>query len=474
MDRTLILVKPDAFARGLTGEIIARFERKGLRIVALKHMTVDEDLAKRHYAEHEGKPFFGELVEFITSGAARGAWCSRASEAVTAARQVIGATNPLEAAPGSIRGDFAIAVGQNMVHGSDSPESAAREAALFFPELCQRARAWPGAGPPGPRLPVAPAPRDPRAARRRLRACARRTSSRRTTGAPGRGRGARTRCARRSPARRGQGEVVLGVDTLVATGLEIWGKPPNEDAARETLRRLAGRTHRVVSGVALVARGRHGARARRRPPSVTFRPLDDATIDWYVATGEWEGRAGGYAIQGRGGALVERDRRRLPQRRRAAGRPLLRLADLLGTGPRQRRPDAAAAASAVRRLHAPPGPRFCRRFCAPPGTIQGEGEGAPLHWPRGRRAPQARRRGERGRPLTHGLLQLPHRLRWPRHGGRPRHGEHARLRPWPRDRAVRAQRGRDRLAHRRGPRRRHRGQADARPHARARSRRSGR
>jgi nucleoside-diphosphate kinase len=134
MERTLILVKPDAFARALTGEIIARFERKGLKIVALKHMTVDEELATQHYAEHEGKPFFGELVEFITSGPIA-ALVLEGESAITAARQVIGATNPLEAAPGSIRGDFAIAVGQNMVHGSDSPESGRREAALFFPEL---------------------------------------------------------------------------------------------------------------------------------------------------------------------------------------------------------------------------------------------------------------------------------------------------------------------------------------------------
>ena len=134
MDRTLILVKPDAFARNLTGEIIARFERKGLRIVALKYMTVDEDLAKRHYAEHQGKPFFEELVSFITSGPLV-AMVLEGQDAVTAARQVIGATNPLEAAPGSIRGDYAIAVGQNMVHGSDSPESGRRESDLFFPEL---------------------------------------------------------------------------------------------------------------------------------------------------------------------------------------------------------------------------------------------------------------------------------------------------------------------------------------------------
>jgi nucleoside-diphosphate kinase len=134
MDRTLILVKPDAFARGLTGEIIARFERKGLRIAALSHMTLTVEVAERHYAEHDGKPFFGELVEFITSGPLV-AMVLEGHEAVVAARQVIGATNPLEAAPGSIRGDFALEIGQNMVHGSDSNESAAREAALFFPDL---------------------------------------------------------------------------------------------------------------------------------------------------------------------------------------------------------------------------------------------------------------------------------------------------------------------------------------------------
>jgi nucleoside-diphosphate kinase len=134
MERTLILVKPDAFARNLTGEIIARFERKGLRIVALRYMTMTRELAERHYAEHEGKSFFAELVEFITSGPLV-AMVLEGEEAVTAARQVIGATNPLEASPGSIRGDFAIAVGTNMVHGSDGPESATREIDLFFPEL---------------------------------------------------------------------------------------------------------------------------------------------------------------------------------------------------------------------------------------------------------------------------------------------------------------------------------------------------
>jgi len=134
MERTLILVKPDAFARGLTGEIVARFERKGLKIVAMRHLTVTKELAERHYAEHAERPFFGELVEFITSGPIV-AMVLEGTNAVRAARQVIGATDPLEAATGSIRGDFAVEVGQNMVHGSDSPESAARESALFFGEL---------------------------------------------------------------------------------------------------------------------------------------------------------------------------------------------------------------------------------------------------------------------------------------------------------------------------------------------------
>ena len=131
MDRTLILVKPDAFERGLTGEIISRFESKGLRIAALRQMTMEEELAQQHYAEHEGKPFFGELVDFITSGPLV-AMVLEGQSAVAAARQVIGATNPLEASPGSIRGDFAIETGTNLVHGSDSDESAAREIGLFF------------------------------------------------------------------------------------------------------------------------------------------------------------------------------------------------------------------------------------------------------------------------------------------------------------------------------------------------------
>jgi len=134
MERTLILIKPDAFARGLSGEIIARFERKGLRLVALNLLTLGQELAAKHYAEHEGKGFYDELVTFITSGPLV-AMVLEGEQAVVAARQVIGATDPLKATTGSIRGDLAIEVGQNMVHGSDSPESAAREVALFFPGL---------------------------------------------------------------------------------------------------------------------------------------------------------------------------------------------------------------------------------------------------------------------------------------------------------------------------------------------------
>jgi nucleoside-diphosphate kinase len=134
MERSLILIKPDAFARNLTGEIVSRFERKGLRLEALKLMTMDRDLAQRHYEEHTGKPFFDELVEFITSGPLV-AMVLAGERAVEAARQVIGATDPLKADAGSIRGEYAISVGQNMVHGSDSDTSAAREVALFFPEL---------------------------------------------------------------------------------------------------------------------------------------------------------------------------------------------------------------------------------------------------------------------------------------------------------------------------------------------------
>ena len=134
MSRTLILVKPDAFERGLTGEVIARFERKGLRLMALKQVQIDEQFAGVHYEEHTEKPFFGELVEFITQGPLV-AMVMDGPDAVAAARQVIGATNPLEASPGSIRGDYAVEVTFNLVHGSDSDESAEREIEIWFPEL---------------------------------------------------------------------------------------------------------------------------------------------------------------------------------------------------------------------------------------------------------------------------------------------------------------------------------------------------
>jgi len=134
VSRTLILVKPDAFDRGLTGEVLARFERKGLTPVAIKLMTVTEELANRHYAEHTDRPFFGELTSFITR-APLVAMVLEGEKAVEAARQVIGATDPLEAAPGSIRGEYAVEVTFNLVHGSDSDESAEREIELWFPEL---------------------------------------------------------------------------------------------------------------------------------------------------------------------------------------------------------------------------------------------------------------------------------------------------------------------------------------------------
>ena len=134
LSRTLILIKPDAFARGLSGEVLSRFERKGLHPVAMKQMTADEGIANRHYAEHSERPFFGELVAFITGGPLV-AMVLEGVEAVPAARQLIGATNPIEASTGSIRGDYATEVTFNLVHGSDSAESAEREIALWFPEL---------------------------------------------------------------------------------------------------------------------------------------------------------------------------------------------------------------------------------------------------------------------------------------------------------------------------------------------------
>ncbi len=134
MERTLILVKPDAFERRLTGEVIGRFERKGMSLVAMKLMTADEDIANTHYAEHTEKPFFGELVSFITGGPLV-AMVLEGPNAVAAARQLIGATDPVEADAGSIRGEFGTEVTFNLVHGSDSTESAEREIGIWFPEL---------------------------------------------------------------------------------------------------------------------------------------------------------------------------------------------------------------------------------------------------------------------------------------------------------------------------------------------------
>ena len=133
MERTLVLVKPDGVQRGMVGEIISRLERRGIKLVALKMMLVDEALAHRHYGEHEGKPFFQGLVDFITSSPLV-AMVWEADDAVEIVRGTMGQTNPKNAAPGTIRGDLGVNIGRNLVHGSDSPESAQREVALFFGE----------------------------------------------------------------------------------------------------------------------------------------------------------------------------------------------------------------------------------------------------------------------------------------------------------------------------------------------------
>jgi nucleoside-diphosphate kinase len=133
-DRTLVLCKPDCVERGLVGEVVARLERKQLKIVAMELRLLDEATAKRHYAEHEGKPFFGDLVAFITRSPLV-ALVVEGPDAYKVVRTLMGTTNPREAAPGTIRGDLAIELTENLVHGSDGPESAAREIALFFPGL---------------------------------------------------------------------------------------------------------------------------------------------------------------------------------------------------------------------------------------------------------------------------------------------------------------------------------------------------
>ena len=133
-ERTLILIKPDGVTRGLVGEVLARLERKGFTLVALDLRTIDAETAGEHYAEHRDKPFFGELVEFITSGPLV-AGVIEGPAAMSSWRTMMGATNPADAAPGTIRGDFATEMQFNVAHGSDSPESAAREIGIFFPNL---------------------------------------------------------------------------------------------------------------------------------------------------------------------------------------------------------------------------------------------------------------------------------------------------------------------------------------------------
>lgn len=133
-ERTLVLIKPDGVARGLVGEVLGRIERKGYRIVALELRTLERAIAEEHYGEHKDKPFFGDLVDFITGGPLVAA-VIEGPDAILSWRSMMGATNPANAAPGTIRGDLATVTQNNVTHGSDSPESAAREIALFFPGL---------------------------------------------------------------------------------------------------------------------------------------------------------------------------------------------------------------------------------------------------------------------------------------------------------------------------------------------------
>jgi nucleoside-diphosphate kinase len=138
VDRTLVICKPDAVERGLVGEILGRFEAKGLRLARVELRTIDKETAATHYGEHEGKPFYDALVSFITRGPAVLAVVEGPEDTYAVVRSLMGATNPRQAAPGTIRGDLAVDLTENLVHGSDSPESAAREIALFFPEGSSR------------------------------------------------------------------------------------------------------------------------------------------------------------------------------------------------------------------------------------------------------------------------------------------------------------------------------------------------
>ena len=133
MNRTFAMVKPDGVQKGLVGEIISRFEKKSLKIVALKIMKITPEIAEKHYGEHKGKPFFADLVNFITSGPVA-AMVLEGENVIPTVRTMVGATNPQDAAPGTIRGDYALTVDENIIHGSDSPESAMREIGIFFKE----------------------------------------------------------------------------------------------------------------------------------------------------------------------------------------------------------------------------------------------------------------------------------------------------------------------------------------------------
>jgi nucleoside-diphosphate kinase len=134
VERTLVLVKPDGVRRGLAGEVIRRLEQKGLTLVAMELRNIEREVAEAHYAEHAERPFFGELVEFITGGPLV-ALVVEGPNAIAGTRRLMGVTNPVEATPGSLRGDYALEIGQNLVHGSDSAESAQREIGIFFPGL---------------------------------------------------------------------------------------------------------------------------------------------------------------------------------------------------------------------------------------------------------------------------------------------------------------------------------------------------
>ncbi len=291
MERTLILVKPDAFARNLTGEIIARFERKGLRLVALKLTTMSQELAAQHYAEHEGKPFYDELVSFITSaplvamvlegeaGDRGGASGDRSDEPAAGDHRVdprrLRDRGRTEHGPrfgcdrvGGPRGG-AVLPTSGLILASRSPQRRAilEQLGIEFSVAVPAVEEL-EAGPPTEVV---------------LENAYRKASA--------------------VAAKSGEA-LVLGVDTIVCLGSQIFGKPPDVAGAREVLLALAGRRHLVISGLCLVDDG--VARTAAATTFVEFRSFDEPLLEWYLASEEWRERAGGYAIQGRGAALVER------------------------------------------------------------------------------------------------------------------------------------------------------------------------